>query len=77
MSKIVSQPCSLGDNDVERNNPANAEMALAFAIHDYSQQLLMMSRPALNQTMTGFDQWLRTIEQSIDFYRHKRKNDAQ
>ena len=69
MNRIKSQPCALGDNDVERNNPENPEMALAFAIHDYSQQLLKFSRPQLNSTSTAFQGWLKTIEGSIEFYR--------
>lgn len=67
MNRLKSQPCSLGNNDVERNNPSNPEMALAFAIHDYSQQLLKMSRS--DRTLPSFNEWLRTVESSIKFYR--------
>jgi hypothetical protein len=69
MKPVKSQPCLMGDNDAERNSPANAEMALAYAIHDHADKLLKFSRPALNSTNTAFQEWLTTIENSIAFYR--------
>lgn len=73
MSRIKAQPCNMGEAST-RNNPANREMALAFALHDYSQQLLLFSQPAtLENSPMAFKEWLRTVKQTISFYEDQTK----
>jgi len=73
MAKITAEPCGMGQ-DTKRNSPENAEMALAFALHDHSQKLLRFSYPQLRATSPdAFSEWLRTIKGCITFYEERNK----